>query len=120
MSRRLKLNRHIIFYSTLLIFVISKTTLAETPKLIGFQQMADEINQRRSNHLYKLEGKIYQLRLSQNGNYSLTLTPVELFEIVKISGNQFTVTLVNPRSLWKKHKKKPFKIKWKVDEIASY
>lgn len=96
------------------------STLATELDLIGFQKIADDLNTRRSSRLYKLSGKTYQLHVNQSGSYSLELFPKELFQIEKLSGNQFNVTLIDPRSLWKKHQEKSFKISWKIDEIIEY
>ncbi len=104
----------------LLLVMITVAQANEKVKLAGYQQIITDINQQNRHALKKLDGKIYHLRVTgqEAASYELSLFPEALFEIKKLGRNLFEVTLVDPLSLWKKHKKEPFQIKWVLDEIV--
>ena len=56
---------------------------ADKNQLIGFDQMDDDINGTAYKLLYKLEGNTYELLYNQPGSYQLSLSPEQLFEVVK-------------------------------------
>ncbi len=103
----------------LLTFFITPS-YAEKSHLAGFNQMADDINGTAYRLLYKLEGNTYQLSFNQPGTYELSLFPEELFDIVKTGDASFLITINNPKAMYEKHQKEPFKIKWLINEIVEY
>ncbi len=107
----------------LIVLLLAMITVAqsnESVTLAGYEQIITDINQQNRHALKKLNGKTYRLRVVADdmASYELSLFPQELFQIKKMGQNLFEVTLIEPLSLWKKHKKEPFQIKWVLDEIV--
>lgn len=120
MQARVKV-KHLKALSVIILAVFFITpTYADKNQLIGFNQMSDDINGTAYRLLYKLEGDTYQLWFNQPGAYELSLFPEELFDIVKTGDATFLITINNPKAMYEKHQKEPFKIKWLINEIVEF
>ena len=91
---------------------------ADKNQLIGFDQMADDINGTAYKLLDKLAGETYQLAYNQAGDYQLKLFPESLFEVVKTADSTFLITIKNPKAMYEKHQQEAFKINWLITEIV--
>ena len=91
---------------------------ADKNQLIGFDQMADDINGTAYKLLDKLAGETYQLAYNQAGDYQLKLFPESLFEVVKTADSTFLITIKNPKAMYEKHQQETFKINWLITEIV--
>ncbi len=122
MQKMFKTRPHTILLICSVMLTTAVLATEEAVKLMGYDQIIADINQQNRHALKKLDGKKYHLSVvaTEGTSYDLSLFPTELFEVKKRGQNLFEVTVIEPLSLWKKHKKEPFQIKWVLDEIVKY
>lgn len=86
----------IIFSS---IFLLVNLNVFAEDSLIGFDKMVSEIENIEKDKMDTLNGKIFDLKFNQVGDYVLILQPENNFDISKTGDNTFKVTIKDSASL---------------------
>ncbi len=102
-------------------------------ELLGIDKMLSDLNgaigtkntyfKRRNKdgspkYVHQLIDEIYTMKVSVPGEYRLSLSPAEWFQIEKVTSNEFKVRFTDPMVIWEQKNSNDFKVKWRVDEIV--